>query len=117
MRPSAAIHQGTLRVAYESHGSGAGNTPRQIVIASADGAGGFTYDVISSTHFGEANRPRLHVGAGDAMWIDWIDGNNDLAWASWQPSAGWGGVQIETFSDYEDLEFHARGRVKQLANP
>jgi len=115
IRPSAVIHQSLLTVAYESHGSGVGSTPRQIVVATSNGAGGFTYDTISSTHHSEANRPQLHTGMGPSLWIDWIDDTTDMAWATWHPTNGWGSVQIELFVDLEDRDYHARGRVEYLA--
>lgn len=114
LRPSAVIHQGTLIVAYESHTSGVGNTPRQITVASSDGLGGFTYDTLTSTNGCAPNRPQLHT-AGTSMWIEWIDDTNDMAWATRQAATGWGSAQIEPFTDVEDRDYHARGRVKQLA--
>jgi len=115
LRPSAVVHQGTLRIAYEVHGSSVGSIPRQIAVATSDGLGGFSYESVTSTHFGEANRPQLHAGMGDTLWIDWIDGNNDLAWSEWNSSTSWGGVQLESFTDPGDRDFHARSRIKQLA--
>ena len=115
LRPSAVIHLGTLTVAYESYGLGIGSTPRQIAVATSDGLGGFTYDTIGTTFGEEPNRPQLHTGMGVSLWIDWIDDTNDMAWATWQPATGWGSVQIESFTDVEDRDYHARGRVKRLA--
>lgn len=115
LRPSAVIHQGTLTIAYEAHGSSVGSTPRQIVVATADGAGGFTHESVTATHFGDPNRPRLHVGLGDSLWLDWVDDNNDMAWSVWQPGSSWGAVQVEPFVDVGDRDYHARGRVKHLA--
>ena len=115
LRPSAVIHLGTLTVAYESHGSGVGSTPRQIAVATSDGLGGFTHETIATTHCGDPNRPQLHTGIGTSLWIDWLDDTNEMAWAIWQPAMGWGSVQIEPFTDVEDRDYHARGRVKRLA--
>ena len=115
LRPSAIIHQGTLTVAYESHVSGVGNTPRVITVATSDGLGGFTYETITSSQGGSPNRPQLHVGIGSSMWIDWVDDMANVAWAIWQPAMGWGSAQIEPFPDVEDRDYHARGRVKRLA--
>lgn len=115
LRPSAVIYQGTLRVAYESHVSGVGNTPRVITVAISDGLGGFSFETITDSQGGSPNRPQLHIGMGSSMWIDWIDDTNAVAWAIWQPATGWGSVQIEPFTDMEDRDYHARGRVKQLA--
>ena len=114
LRPSAILHQGTLTIAYESHVSGVGNTPRVITVATADGLGEFTYETITDSQGGSPNRPQLHVGMGSSMWIDWIDDSNNLAWVIWQPVTGWGSVEIEPFTDIEDRDYHARGRVKQL---
>lgn len=115
LRPSAVIHLGTLTVAYESHGSNVGSAPRQITVATSDGLGGFTHDTIATTHCGDPNRPQLHAGTGSALWIDWLDDTNDMAWTTWQPVMGWGSVQIEPFTDVEDRDYHARGKVKRLA--
>jgi len=115
LRPSAVIHQGTLKVAYESHVSGVGNTPRVITVANSDGLGSFTYETITDSQGGSPNRPQLHTGMGGSMWIDWIDDTNAVGWATWQAATGWGSVQIEPFTDTEDRDYHARGRVKQLA--
>jgi len=115
LRPSAVIHLGTLTVAYESHGTGVGGTPRQITVATADGLGGFTYDTIGTTLGVAPNRPQLHTGVGATLWIDWLDDTSDMAWATWQSATGWGPAQIEPFTDAEDRDYHARGRVKQLA--
>jgi hypothetical protein len=116
LRPSAIIHQGTLTVAYESHVSGVGNTPRVITVATSDGLGGFTYETITSSQGGSPNRPQLHVGMGSSMWIDWVDDMANVAWAIRQPGTGWGSVQIEPFTDSEDRDYHVRGRIKQLAS-
>lgn len=117
LRPTVVLHQGTLTVAYESHGSGVGTTPRQIVVATSDGAGGFDRETIATTHEGQPNRPQLHTGTGANLWIDWVDDANQLAWTTWQPGNGWGSIQIEPFTDAEDRDYHVRGRVKQLAIP
>jgi len=115
VRPSAVIHQGTLTVAYESHVSGVGSTPRMITVATSDGLGGFTHETLTNSHGGSPNRPRLHTGIGSFLWIDWIDNANDMAWVRWNPTTGWGSVQIEPFTDIEDRDYHARGRVKRMA--
>jgi hypothetical protein len=115
MRPSAVMHQGVLKVAYEFHGSGVGITPRQIVVATSDGIGGFSYETITTSYGVEPNRPKLHVGGNTSMWIEWIDGTNDIAWSRWFSTSGWEAPQLEYFADGEDRDFDASGRVKKLA--
>jgi len=115
LRPSVVVHEGTVTVAYESHISGVGSTPRVITVAKADGLGGFTHETLTNSHGGSPNRPRLHTGIGSSLWIDWIDDTNDMAWSRWNPGTEWGSVQIEPFTDIEDRDYHARGRVKRLA--
>ena len=115
LRPSAVIHQGVLTVTYEFHASGVGSTPRQITVATSNGFGGFTHETLDSTHGSDPNRPQLHTGAGGSMWIDWIDGTNDMAWSSWHSVTGWGSAQIEPFTDVEDRDFFARGRIERQA--
>lgn len=117
LRPSAMVHQGVVWVAYESHGFAVGNTPRQIVVATSDGAGGFFYDVVSETHHADPNWPLIHRGKGGSPWLDWVDGATDMAWSTWQSSSGWGAIQIEPFAGVADREFHVRGRIRGLANP
>lgn len=113
LRPSVVLHAGVLRVAYESHGSGVGSTPRQIIVASDDGAGGFTREVLSETHHADSNNPELHSGMGDTLWIEWIDDEEGLAWSSWSVTGGWSPIAVEGFANDADRDFHARGRVKQ----
>jgi len=115
LRPSAVFHQGLLKVAYEFHASGVGGSPRQIVVATADGIGGFTYETITTSYGTGPNRPALHVGGATSMWIEWIDGENEVAWSTWEPTTGWDAPQIEQFTDVEDRDFFVRGRVKHLA--
>ena len=78
LRPSAILHQGTLTVAYESHVSGVGNTPRVITVATADGLGELH---IRNDHRFAGRKPQqattAHVGMGSSMWIDWIDDSNN----------------------------------------
>ena len=114
LRPSAVVHEGQLRVAYESHGSGVGSTPRQIVVAT-EISGSFNHQAVSSTHHGGANRPQLHTGVGDRLWLDWIDASGDVAWTVWSSGDVWSAVTLETYSDDADREFHVRRRVRQLA--
>jgi hypothetical protein len=115
LRPSAVVHQGTLRVAYEVHGSSVGSIPRQIVVATSDGAGGFSHETVTSTHFGDPNRPQLHVGTGDTLWVDWVDDDDMMAWSEWHPASSWSAVQLESFADPGDRAFHVRSRIKRLA--
>jgi hypothetical protein len=115
LRPSAVFHQGVLKVAYEFHTSGVGSSPRQIMVATADGIGGFTYETITTSYGTGPNRPALHVGGATSVWLEWIDGENEMAWSTWEPTTGWDSPQIEMFIDVEDRDFFVRGRVKHLA--
>ncbi len=114
LRPSAVIHQGNLVVAYEYHAMGIGTTPRQITIATEIG-GGFSHETLETTHGSDPNRPKLHTAGGLTLWIDWIDGANDMAWSTWHNVTGWGPTQIEPYTDIEDRDFYARQRIERMA--
>src|SRR5262249_52686205 len=59
-RPSGTVFQGTLRVAYEVHDFGFGNSPRKVVLSRFDGAS-FVPEVVAMTNnLGEVS-PQVHA--------------------------------------------------------
>jgi len=112
-RPSAVVHEGVLQVAYEVHDPGYGATPRQIMLAVADGQA-FASQILATTHHPDENRPQVHAGDG-RLWVEWIDASADMAWTRRQLAGDWDSVQIEFFETPEQREFHIRGRIRALA--
>ena len=113
VRPSAAFHEGALRVIYEVHDLGQGTTPRQIVLATHDGQG-FTYEILATTQHAASNWPGVHT-AGDRMWVDWIDADNEVAWTRQATDGSWDPIEVEYFATPEQRDFHVRGLVRHLA--
>jgi hypothetical protein len=112
-RPSATFHGGILHVAFESHPLGLGTTPRQIVVATQTAAG-FSSEIVATTHHAGPNRPQVH-GAGDRLWVDWIDTASDMAWMRRVSGGPWEGVEAEVFQSAEERDFHVRGLIRTLA--
>jgi hypothetical protein len=112
-RPTAVFHNGALTIAYESHGSVYGSTPRQIVLATEAG-GGFTYDVIAVSLHDQPNWPEVHSGI-DKLWVDWIDGTAEMTWTRQQGSGSWDPIETEDFQSAEERDFHVRGQIKAQA--
>jgi hypothetical protein len=108
-RPSAVFLAGGLHVVYEAHDFGYGATPRRIVLASWDGQS-FDPVTVTTTQFTGPNWPHVHSKKG-RLWIDWIEGDNEMNWVRQQASGGWEPVQSEGFAGAEDRDYHVRGRI------
>jgi hypothetical protein len=113
LRPSATFHDGELRVAYEVHDYGAGQTPRQISVATLDEQGAFGHEGLTVTQHGEPNWVRIHNERGQ-LWLDWIDAEGEMGWIR-QEGSGWSPVATEAFETAEEREFHVRGAIRRLA--
>jgi hypothetical protein len=117
-RPAGAFHNGVLRVAYEVHNFGSGNTPRQVVLARLDN-GAFVPEVVAMTNnLGEV-RPQVHSHAGK-LWVDWVDhettgGSGELAWTRLNEQGQWQAVQFEPFVNREQRDYLVRGGAKLKA--
>ena len=114
LRPSAVFHQGVLKVAYECHNLGPGGTPRLIELATEDGVGDFTYETIATSHYEGGNHVEVHSGL-DVLWVDWVDTETEIGWTRDSGSGSWEPIQTESYSNLEDKDFNARGRVKRQA--
>lgn len=112
-RPDAIFYMGDLRVVYETHNSGIGGTPRQIVLATKDG-GDFTSEVVAASGHGEENLPLVHTSMG-RLWVDWIDDFGQMTWTRRESSGSWTPLQTEGFSGVEERDFHVRGLIRALA--
>jgi hypothetical protein len=114
-RPAGAFHDGVLRVAYEVHNFGAGNTPRQVVLARFDN-GAFTPEVVSMTNnLGEV-RPQVHIHEG-RLWVDWVDsettgGGGEIAWTRQNAQGQWEAIRYESFANREERDYRVRGGVR-----
>jgi len=113
VRPSAAFHEGALRVVYEVHDLGQGTTPRQIVLATHDGQG-FIHEILATTQHPGRNWPEVHA-TGNRLWVDWIDADNEVAWTRLATDGSWDPIEVECFATPEQRDFHVRGQVRQLA--
>lgn len=112
VRPAAAFAQGSLKVVYERHDLGYGSTPRQIVLATKVGSSFSTESVGVSYEIAES-WPEFHARGG-RLWIDWIHGQDTMAWTACGP-AGWEATQFEAFSGTEDRVFRVRSRIRVQA--
>jgi hypothetical protein len=109
--PSAAVHDGLLRVVYEAHDLGMGLSPRQIVLATRDGSG-FTHEGIATTWHAGKNRPEVHSAAG-VLWIDWIDSGSEIAWIRRDPQTGvWQTIRTEPYASIEERDWLVRGGIR-----
>ncbi len=109
-RPAAVFHQGVLRVAYEVHDYGFGQTPRLVVIARQE-AGGFVRDVVAVTQNPGPIWPQVHSRAGK-LWVDWIDAEGQAVWTRSEPSGGWSPVQAQPYVNVIERDFFVRGTIQ-----
>ncbi len=117
-RPAGAFYNGILRVAYEVHNFGSGNTPRQVVLARFEN-GGFTPEVVAMTNNLGDVRPQVHSHAGH-LWVDWIDhettgGSGELAWTRVNALGQWEAIQYEPFANREERDYRVRGGARMNA--
>jgi hypothetical protein len=116
-RPAAAVFQGVLRVAYEVHDFGFGNTPRQVVLAREEG-GSFVKEVVAITSNFGIVAPEVHVHAG-RLWVDWVDAENaeagEVAWTRLDVQGHWEPIRYEPFENAAERHFIVRGGVRMLA--
>jgi hypothetical protein len=113
VRPSAAFHDGVLKVAYEVHDFGFGTTPRHIIVATRVGEV-FTSEQLATTSYSGATSPIAHSASG-TFWVDWADAEGEMAWTSEQPSGSWLPVEAEPFATCEERDFLVRGGIRRQA--
>jgi hypothetical protein len=116
-RPGGVVHNGVLKVVYEVHAFGSGQTPRDVILANWNGQSFVPQVLALSNHDGEL-WPRLHSHSG-RMWLEWIDADDQMAWFRFENEAGWSPKQWESFATVEEREFHVRGaiRIKATQEP
>jgi hypothetical protein len=117
-RPAGAFHNGVLRVAFEVHSFGSGNTPRQVVLARFEN-GAFTPEVVAMTNNLGDVRPQVHSHAGQ-LWVDWVDtettgGSGELAWTRLNAQGQWEAIQFEPFANRDQRDFRVRGGARLRA--
>lgn len=117
-RPSGAFYNGVLRVAYELHDFGYGNSPRQVVLARLDN-GAFTPEVVAMTNNPGDVRPQVHSHAG-RLWVDWVDsettgGSGEIAWTRQSASGQWDPIRYESFANREQRNYLIRGTTRLKA--
>ena len=117
-RPAGAFFDGVLRVAYEVHNFGSGNTPRQVVLARFEN-GAFTPEVVAMTNNLGDVRPEAHSHAG-RLWVDWVDhettgGSGEISWTRQNAQGQWEAIRYEPFANREQRDFLTRGGVRMKA--
>jgi len=116
-RPAAAIFQGVLRVAYEVHDFGYGNSPRQVVLSRYDGAA-FVKEIVAITNNLGPVSPQVHAHAG-RLWVDWVDTENlgagEVAWTRIDGQGHWEPIHYVPFANPAEREFFVRGGVRMQA--
>ena len=117
-RPAGVVFQGVLRVAYEVHDFGYGNTPRQVVLARFDGEA-FVPEIVAITNNLGDVRPEVHAHAG-RMWVDWVDtqtsgGSGEVAWTRVNAQGHWESIRYEPFVNAEQRDYFVRGGVRLKA--
>jgi len=117
-RPAGVFYNGVLRVAYEVHNFGSGNTPRQVVLARFEN-GAFTPEVVAMTNNLGDVRPEAHSHAG-RLWVDWVDhettgGSGEISWTRQNAQGQWEAIRYEPFANREQRDFLTRGGVRMKA--
>jgi hypothetical protein len=118
LRPAGAFFGGVLRVVYEVHEFGYGNSPRQVVIARYE-SGTFITEVVAMTNYTGEVRPQVHSHGGK-LWVDWIDTettghSGELAWTRIDPQGQWEPISFQPYDGIEEREFLVRGSARMLA--
>ena len=107
------FHDGKLVVVYENHYLGYGSNPREIVIATEQGSI-FSTEVLAMTSFEGENWPQVHSD-GSRLWVEWIDGDDQMTWTRQTVPNAWDPLSSETFTTIEEREYQVRQVIKSLA--
>lgn len=89
-RPSVAVLEGVLRVAYERDSTVPGMT-QDVVVVLQEFSGTFTEELVASTDRTDRLDPALHAMQGQ-LWLDWKQGPGIFGCAEFSQS-GWGVVE------------------------
>jgi len=112
-RPSGAVQDGFLHVAYEVHDYGFGGSPRQVVLAQQT-SNGFTPEIVAITNNSDPVWPEVHVFNG-RLWLDWIDAAGEVAWVRLDTQSHWEPARYEAFANREQRDFFVRGTIRRKA--
>jgi len=111
-RPAATFHAGQLHVVYES---AIGDGPPYYVLLATRTAGYWTGGTfLGASQFGGPLWPEIH-SMGNALWAEWIDAVDSMAWVEQGPGQPWGTPLSEGYTTFEDRDFFARGRIRSQA--
>lgn len=88
-RPSVAVLDGVLRVAFERDSVVAG-MQQEVVVLRREPAGSFGEESVATTARSEPLDAMLHVSGG-TLWLDWMHGEGVFGSVEYGPS-GWGAV-------------------------
>ncbi len=107
-RPSPAVWQGALLVAFERT---SGST-QSVIVATRGSSQSFSEQVVVSTTRTAPLDPVLHVAAG-RLWVDWKHAPGTIAWSEFA-GGSWGPVQTVPWTDPSFFGEHdARWAVRQ----
>jgi len=116
-RPAGVVHGGVLRVTYEVHDFGFGNSPREIVLARYD-SGAFTPEIVAMTNNLGDVRPQVHSQSG-RLWVDWVDAQSgssgEFGWTRLDAQGHWEPIHFQGFGNREQRDYLGRGAIKLLA--
>lgn len=117
-RPSGVFHDGVLRVAYEVHTFGFGQTPRTVVLARST-ASGFVPEVVAVTGNPGDVRPEVHSHAA-RLWVDWVDAqgagdSGEIGWTRLDAQGHWESIRYQSFGNGEQRDYLVRGAVRMQA--
>jgi hypothetical protein len=112
-RPAGVFYNGVLRVAYEVHNFGFGNTPREVVLARREETG-FVPEIVAITNYAGEVQPQPHVHAGK-FWLDWMDADNEAAWVRLDSNGRWEPTRYEPFNGALEREFLVRRGIQLKA--
>ena len=95
-RPAVAVDAGGLRVAYE-RGSALPGMAQDIVVATRQPGGSFTFEVVGSTIRTDRLDVMIHQ-LQDHLWLDWKHEADEFGCVEWQGS-GWSPIGPESWDD------------------
>jgi hypothetical protein len=101
-RPSAAVWEGHLYVAYETS-SVAADMEQDIVVVQGDAdvavaGGNLVTHIVASTEQVGPTDPILHVENG-ILWVDWKQSNTEACYSVALPGGSWSVPDITTISE------------------
>ncbi len=119
-RPSIAIQQGVIKVAFETVSSEVADPgSKDIALARRSDFDGFVIEWVASTTNTGAIWSGVHARGGD-LWIEWLDQEataeqGEMGWLRILANGSWSSVHSEPFDSEEERYFHVRGLIRQKA--